>query len=116
MRFDLPLYAAGAKVRSGIGQFTSEVVAAFGLIGIILACLRTRPAAIPYAVGLYILAAYWFTASTSFANPAVTVARAASDTFANIRAEDVLPFIAAQILGALLAWLAHRGLWGKAAL
>ena len=116
LMFDLPLYAAGVKVRSGIGQFTSEVVAAFGLIGIILACLRTRPAAIPYAVGLYILAAYWFTASTSFANPAVTVARAASDTFANIRAEDVLPFIAAQILGALLAWLAHRGLWGKVAL
>ena len=115
LMFDLPLYAAGVKVRSGIGQFTSEVVAAFGLIGVILACLRTRPAAIPYAVGLYILAAYWFTASTSFANPAVTIARATSDTFANIRAEDVLPFIAAQILGALLAWVAHRGLWGRVA-
>ena len=84
--FDQQLYAAGVKVRSGIGQFSSEVVAAFGLIGIILACLRTRPHAIPYAVGLYILAAYWFTASTSFANPAVTIARATSDTFANIRA------------------------------
>jgi glycerol uptake facilitator-like aquaporin len=97
-------------MRSGGGQFASEVVATFGLLAVIAGCSRRQPASVPYAVGAYITAAYWFTASTSFANPAVTLARALTDTFAGIRPADAPAFIAAQLVGgalatALFAWL-----------
>jgi glycerol uptake facilitator-like aquaporin len=101
--FDLPLVQSASKVRTGFGQWLAEGVATFGLILIILGTLSARPKAVAASVGLYITAAYWFTASTSFANPAVTVARAFSDTFAGIRPEDVLPFIAAQLVGVSIA-------------
>jgi glycerol uptake facilitator-like aquaporin len=101
--FDLPLAQAAIKVRTGAGQWFAEGVATFGLIFAILGTLHTQPKAVATAVGLYIGAAYWFTASTSFANPAVTVARAFSDTFAGIRAQDVLPFVTAQLAGAVIA-------------
>lgn len=92
------------KERSGLAQFTAEIVATFGLIFTILATLKAREEAVAMAVGLYITAAYWFTASTSFANPAVTIARGLSNTFAGIRPEDVAYFVAAQLIGAVLAW------------
>lgn len=101
--FELPLIEASTKIRTGSGQFFAEMVATFGLVTVILMTRRAKPDFVPVAVGLYITAAYWFTASTSFANPAVTVARAFSDTFAGIRAADVPLFIAAQIFGALAA-------------
>lgn len=101
--FDLPLFFASTHVRTGASQWFSEFVATFGLLAVIWGCVRRHPAAAPYAVGAYITSAYWFTASTSFANPAVTLARAATDTFAGIRPEDTLGFIAAQLLGALVA-------------
>jgi glycerol uptake facilitator-like aquaporin len=106
LMFDLPLLQLSAKVRTGSGQWFAEWVATFGLIVTILATLKANVATVPMSVGLYITAASWFTASTSFANPAVTIARAFSDTFAGIRLDDVTPFIAAQILGALCALLA----------
>jgi len=106
--FDLSLLQYGDKARSGIGQWWSEIVATFGLVLVVLSCDRDRPWAAPLAVSGYIAAAYWFTASTSFANPAVTLARAFTTTFAGIRPEDVLPFFAAQIAGAALAVLADR--------
>lgn len=105
LMFDLPILQASAKVRTGNGQWVSEAVATFGLVLTILATRRFRPETIPMAVGLYITAAYWFTASTSFANPAVTVARAFSDSFAGIRPADVPGFVLAQIAGAGLALL-----------
>jgi glycerol uptake facilitator-like aquaporin len=101
--FDLPLLQASTKVRSGLAQGISEWVATFGLVTTILLTLRAKPDAIATSVGLYITAAYWFTASTSFANPAVTLARAFSNTFAGIRLDDVPMFVAAQIVGALCA-------------
>lgn len=101
--FDLPLFFASAHVRTGASQWFSEFVATFGLLAVIWGCVRQRPAAVPFAVGAYITSAYWFTASTSFANPAVTLARAATDTFAGIRPDDAPAFIAAQLLGALAA-------------
>jgi glycerol uptake facilitator-like aquaporin len=101
--FDLPLLELSATVRSGLGQWLAELVATFGLVFTILAGLRFRGDAIPWLVGLYITSAYWFTASTSFANPAVAVARAFSNTFAGIRPSDVPAFIAAELAGALLA-------------
>jgi glycerol uptake facilitator-like aquaporin len=101
--FDLPIWQASQTVRSGGGQWLAEAVAAFGLVFTILAGLRFRSDAIPWLVGLYITAAYWFTASTSFANPAVAVARALSDTFVGIRPVDVPGFVVAEIAGALLA-------------
>ena len=101
--FDLPLLQISATARTGTGQWIAEGVAAFGLVFTILAGLRFRPESIPWLVGLYITAAYWFTASTSFANPAVAIARAFSDTFAGIRPVDVPAFIVAEVLGALLA-------------
>jgi glycerol uptake facilitator-like aquaporin len=110
--FDLPLWQVGVKIRSGHGQWFAEAVATFGLLLTILATLRAKPGAVPTAVGLYITAAYWFTASTSFANPAVTLARAFSDTFAGIRLEDVPAFIAAQLVGALCGLLLTRWLLG----
>ena len=97
--FGEPLFSASLHPRNGAAQFVSEVVATFGLIAVILGCSRTRPAAVPFAVGAYITAAYWFTASTSFANPAVTLARSMTDTFAGIRPVDVPGFIVAQCIG-----------------
>ena len=99
-----------AKVRSGPAQWLSEWVAAFGLVATILLTLRANAAAVPMSVGLYITAAYWFTASTSFANPAVTIARALSNTFAGIRPADVPPFVLAQMLGAVAALYVCRWL------
>ncbi|HLK35310.1 MAG TPA: MIP/aquaporin family protein [Polyangiaceae bacterium] len=104
------LFFASRHERSGIAQLVSEFVATFGLLSVIWGCVRRRPAAVPFAVGAYITAAYWFTSSTSFANPAVTLARAASDTFAGIRPADAPGFIVAQLLGAaastaLFRWL-----------
>lgn len=114
LMFDLPLLQLSAKVRSGPAQWFAEWVATFGLVVTILATVKTRPHAVPMSVGLYITGAYWFTASTSFANPGVTLARAFSDTFAGIRLEDVLPFVAAQLAGAFSAlvvcrWLVNDG-------
>ena len=108
--FELPLYAASTHVRTGPAQWLSEFVATFGLLATILGCARHRASAVPFAVGAYITSAYWFTASTSFANPAVTLARAASDTFAGIRPADAPAFIVAQLLGALAATLLFRWL------
>jgi len=110
LMFELPLLQVSTHVRSGAAQAFSEFVATFGLLGVIWGCSRPRSEAIPFAVGLYVTSAYWFTASTSFANPAVTFARAFTDTFAGIRPADVPTFIAAQITGAaaatvLFAWL-----------
>jgi glycerol uptake facilitator-like aquaporin len=103
--FELPLWQASATVRSGAGQWLAEGVAAFGLVFTILAGLRFKADSIPWLVGLYITAAYWFTASTSFANPAVALARAVTDTFAGIRPIDLPGFIAAELAGAVLAML-----------
>jgi glycerol uptake facilitator-like aquaporin len=111
--FELPLWQVSLTVRTGPGQWLAEFVATFGLLLTILGCAARTPMAIPYAVGLYITAAYWFTASTSFANPAVTIARALSDTYAGIAPTGVLAFIGAQIAGALVAVLLARWLWGK---
>jgi glycerol uptake facilitator-like aquaporin len=110
LMFDESLLQVSAKVRSGPSQWLSEVVAAFGLVLTILLTLRVNPSAVPVSVGLFITAAYWFTASTSFANPAVTIARAFSGTFAGIRPSDVPPFIVAQFLGAIAAMLVCRAL------
>ena len=101
--FDLPLWQVSQTVRSGGGQWFAEFVATFGLVLVIFCCLRAAPDAIPYAVGLYIISAYWFTASTSFANPAVAIARSLSDTFAGIRPVDVPAFLAAQLAGGFFA-------------
>jgi len=100
--FVLPVLEVSTKLRDGLGQALAEIVATFGLVGAILGCLRFRPTFTPVAVGLYITAAYWFTASTSFANPAVTIARSLSDTFAGIAPASAPAFIAAQLGGALL--------------
>jgi glycerol uptake facilitator-like aquaporin len=108
--FDLPLYATSTHVRTGPSQWFSEFVATFGLLSIIWGCVRQRASAVPFAVGAYITSAYWFTASTSFANPAVTLARAATNTFAGIRPDDAPGFIIAQMLGALAATALFRWL------
>ena len=113
LMFDLPVWQLSAKVRSGGGQWFAEAVATFGLVLTIFGCVARSPSAVPYAVGLYITAAYWFTASTSFANPAVTIARALSDTFAGIAPSSAPAFIAAQIAGALVAVVLARWLWDK---
>jgi glycerol uptake facilitator-like aquaporin len=110
LMFGEPLFFASQHIRTGPSQWWSEFVATFGLLAVIIGCSRSRPTITPFAVGAYITAAYWFTSSTSFANPAVTLARAASDTFAGIRPVDVGGFIAAQLLGAaaatyLINWL-----------
>ncbi|TYR30727.1 aquaporin family protein [Mesorhizobium microcysteis] len=101
--FELPILQASTTVRTGAAQWLAEAVAAFGLVFTILAGLRFRGDAIPWLVGLYITAAYWFTASTSFANPAVAIARAFTDTFAGIRPTDLPGFIAAELIGAIVA-------------
>lgn len=103
LMFEAPPLAMGDHVRSGGSQWLSEGVASFGLVMTILAGVRFKPHATPALIGAYIVAAYWFTASTSFANPAVTIARALTDTFSAIRVIDVPAFIAAQLAGALLA-------------
>lgn len=109
--FDLSVFQFSTKLRWGTGQWISEAVATFGLLLTIFGGLRYDPAAIPVSVGLYITAAYWFTASTSFANPAVTIARALTDTFSGIVPAAVLPFIAAQMIGALAATYLCRWLF-----
>jgi glycerol uptake facilitator-like aquaporin len=101
--FDLEIVQQSAKVRAGLGQALGEATATFGLVLTILGCLRFRPESIPYAVGLFIAAGYWFTSSTSFANPAVTIARTMTDTFAGVRPADAPSFIAAQVAAAILA-------------
>jgi glycerol uptake facilitator-like aquaporin len=104
LMFDLPAFFVSQHARTGSSQWLSEFVATFGLLSVIWGCSRLRNAAVvPFAVGAYITAAYWFTASTSFANPAVTLARSLSDTFAGIRPADVPAFVAAQLLGATAA-------------
>jgi len=103
LMFGLPWYSLSTHQRSGSSQILSEFVATFGLLSVIWGCSRVKPGVVPFAVGCYIVAAYWFTASTSFANPAVTIARALSNTFAGIRPTDAPAFIAAQFTGALAA-------------
>jgi len=110
LMFGEPLFSASRHIRSGSAQLFSEFVATFGLLSVIWGCARLRPSAVPFAVGAYITAAYWFTASTSFANPAVTLARAVSDTFAGIRPVDTPGFIAAQLAGAAAATALFRWL------
>ncbi len=101
--FDQPVLQISTNVRTGTGQWFAECVATFGLVATILGCVRFRPDAVPYAVGLFITAGYWFTASTSFANPAVTIARTFTDTFSGIAPDDAPAFIAAQLAGAVAA-------------
>lgn len=110
LMFELPAFSLSRHARSGPAQWLSELVATFGLVSVIWGCARLRSTAVPFAVAAYITAAYWFTASTSFANPAVTLARAATDTFAGIRPADVGGFVIAQLIGAgaataLFRWL-----------
>lgn len=111
LMFELPVWQFATHVRSGPGQWLAEAVATFGLLLTIFGCVARTPAATAYAVGLYITAAYWFTASTSFANPAVTIARSLSDTFAGIAPSGVVAFIVAQLIGAALATALARWLW-----
>jgi glycerol uptake facilitator-like aquaporin len=111
LMFELPLWQTSLTVRTGAGQWFAEALATFGLLLTIFGCAARRPAAIPYAVGLYITSAYWFTASTSFANPAVTIARSLSDTFAGIAPSGVAAFVLAQLAGAGLATGLARWLW-----
>lgn len=110
LMFEKPLFFASQHVRAGNAQLWSEFVATFGLLAVIWGCSRTRAAAVPFAVGAYITGAYWFTASTSFANPAVTLARTASDTFAGIRPSDAPAFIVVQLLAAIAATVLFRWL------
>ena len=119
--FGRALFAASMHVRAGAPQYLSEFVATFGLLSVIRGCTRSRPGAVAFAVGAYITAAYWFTASTSFANPAVTLARAATDTFSGIRPQDAPGFIGAQLAGAacstaLFRWLAPASSVARSAL
>jgi len=108
--FGLPLFVASRRERSGGSQMFSEFIATFGLLAVIWGCVRFRSSTVPFAVAAYITAAYWFTASTSFANPAVTLARSASDTFAGIRPADAPGFIVAQLAGAFIATVLFRWL------
>lgn len=109
--FGQPLVQVGEHARTGAGQWLGEVVATFGLVAVILGGTRSRAEAVPWLVGLYITAAYWFTSSTSFANPAVTVARALTNSFSGIRVIDAPAFVAAQLAGAGLALVLARWLW-----
>lgn len=111
LMFELPVWQVSTTLRTGGGQWFAEFVASFGLLLTIFGCVARAPQAVAYAVGLYITAAYWFTASTSFANPAVTIARSLSDTFAGIAPAGVLAFILAQLLGAFAALVLARWLW-----
>ena len=114
LMFELPMLQLGVKERLGGAQWFAESVATFGLLAAIFGSLRWRPSAVPMAVGLYITAAYWFTASTSFANPAVTFARGFTDSFSGIRPLDVPAFVIAQLVGAVLAVALFRWLLGEA--
>src|SRR5712672_3159956 len=111
LMFELPIWQLSITSRAGGGQWFAEAVATFGLLLTIFGCAARTPAALPYGVGLYIVAAYWFTASTCFANPAVTMARALSDTFSGIAPAGVPAFVAAQIAGMLAALAVARWLW-----
>jgi glycerol uptake facilitator-like aquaporin len=111
LMFDLPVWQISTTIRSGAGQWLAEGVATFGLLLTIFGCLARVPSAVPYAVGLYITSAYWFTASTSFANPAVTIARSLSDTFSGIAPAGAPAFIAAQLAGMVAAVAIARMLW-----
>ncbi|MGB8614480.1 MAG: MIP/aquaporin family protein [Pseudolabrys sp.] len=111
LMFELPVWQFSTTIRTGSGQWLAEAVATFGLLLTIFGCVARAPAAVAYAVGLYITAAYWFTASTSFANPAVTLARALSNTFAGISPAGVIAFIVAQLAGAALATVLAQWLW-----
>lgn len=113
LMFGVPVLSVSTRVRSGAAQTFSEFIATFGLLSVILGCARSSPSAVPFAVGAYITAAYWFTASTSFANPAVTVARALTDTFSGIRPHDVPAFVAAQLGAAVAAALLFQWLTPK---
>jgi glycerol uptake facilitator-like aquaporin len=113
LMFGEPVLAASLRERSGAAQWWSEGVATFGLVAVVLGCVRSRPEAVGYAVGAYITGAHWFAASTSFANPAVTIARAATDTFSGIRPIDVPSFVLAQLAGACLAALVMSWLHAK---
>ncbi len=110
-----PVFAFSQHARHGGGQLLGELIATFGLIAVIFGCVRRRAEAVPYAVGAYITAAYWFTSSTCFANPAVTLARAASDTFAGIRPADVPAFVGVQLVAAAAAAVFTRWLWPREA-
>lgn len=111
LMFDLPILQMSVKARTGLGQWVGEAIATFGLILTILGTLRHRPQWVPASVALYISAAYWFTSSTSFANPAITIVRSLSDTFAGIAPQDVPPFVLAQLLGAAMAAAVSRFLF-----
>jgi glycerol uptake facilitator-like aquaporin len=111
LMFELPVWQLSTHIRTGSGQWLAEAVATFGLLLTIFGCVAKSPAAVAYAVGLYITAAYWFTASTSFANPAITLARSLSDTFAGIAPGGVAAFVGAQMAGMLAAVLLGRWLW-----
>ena len=111
LMFELPLWQLSGTVRTGPGQWFAEAVATFGLLLTILGCSARTPSAVPFAVGLYITSAYWFTASTSFANPAVTIARSLSDTFAGIAPSGVAAFLAAQFVGMFAALVLGRWFW-----
>jgi glycerol uptake facilitator-like aquaporin len=115
LMFELPVWQFSITARTGAGQWVAEAVATLGLVLTIFGCVSRRPDAVPYAVGLYITAAYWFTASTSFANPAVTIARSLSDTFSGIAPASVVAFIAAQLAGMLAAVILSWWLWRKPA-
>jgi glycerol uptake facilitator-like aquaporin len=114
LMFELPVWQVSLHARAGAGRWLAEFVATFGLLLTILGCAARNAAAIPYAVGLYITAAYWFTASTSFANPAVTIARSLSDTFAGIAPGGAFAFITAQLAGMVAAVLLARWFWTQA--
>ncbi|WGR70336.1 MULTISPECIES: MIP/aquaporin family protein [unclassified Bradyrhizobium] len=111
LMFEQPLWQSSLTVRTGAGQWLAEAVATFGLLLTIFGCVARKSEAVPYAVGLYITSAYWFTASTSFANPAVTVARSMSDTFAGIAPGGVAAFIVAQLAGMVAAVVVSGWLW-----
>jgi glycerol uptake facilitator-like aquaporin len=113
--FGLPLIEISHKARTGVGQWTGEALATFGLVLTILGTVRMRPHWVPASVALYITAAYWFTSSTSFANPAITIASSLTDSFAGIAPGNVPGFIAAQLLGALLGLAASAPLFGQPA-
>ncbi len=112
--FDLPVFEVSTKVRTGIGQWAGEGIATFGLLLTIIGTVKMRPGWVPASVALYITAAYWFTSSTSFANPAITIARSLSDTFAGIAPASVPGFVAAQIVGAVCAHFASNRLFADA--
>ncbi|OYW83625.1 MAG: aquaporin family protein [Sphingobium sp. 32-64-5] len=113
LMFAEPILQLSSKVRTGPGQWTSEFIACFGLVFVILGTIRHRPQAVPASVALYIVAAYWFTSSTSFANPAITLARTLSDTFAGIAPNDAPAFIGAQLAGALAATVAGSAIFAS---